>query len=109
LQRCSADALIADPQTALARHPYPIPTPTQEEVEGKSKKQKKPRAKYERARAEINDVQAEFAREKEDILDTIRELTRQLKLKQLVMSAYIPLDQLSKIERCAESDLVGQS
>ena len=56
MQRCSADALIADPQTALARHPYPIPTPTQEEVEGKSKKLKKLRAKYESARAEINDV-----------------------------------------------------
>ena len=43
--------------------------------------------------AEIQDLQNEFAREKEDILDTIRELSRQLKLRQLIMTSYIPLEQ----------------
>jgi len=76
----------------------------QEEVEGKTKKLKKLWAKYKGAQAEILDLQNEFQREKEDILDTIRELSRQLKLKQLIMSACIPLDQLSRIERCSEWD-----
>ena len=58
--------------------------------------------------AEIADVQAEFQREKEDILDTIRELSRQLKLKQLIMSSFIPLEQLSKIERrCVKENVLG--
>lgn len=76
----------------------------EQEVEGKTKKLKKLWTKFKAAQAEINDIQEEHAREKEDILDTIRELSRQLKLKQLVMSSFIPLDQLSKIERCSEWD-----
>ena len=76
----------------------------QEEAEGKTRKLKKLFAKFKAAQAEIQDVQDEFAREKEDILDTIRKLSRQLKLRQLVMTSYIPLEQLSKIERCSEWD-----
>lgn len=53
--------------------------------------------------------QDEFNREKEDILETVRELSRQLKLKQLLMSACIPLEQLSKIERCSEWDEANES
>lgn len=44
------------------------------------------------------------AGEKEDILDTIRKLSKQQALRQLIMTSYIPLDQLSKIERCSEWD-----
>ena len=76
----------------------------QEEVEGKGRKLKKLWTKYKAAQSEIRDVQAEFSREKEDILETVRELSRQLKLKQLIMSTYIPLEQLSKIERRSEWD-----
>ena len=68
----------------------------QEEVEGKGRKLKKLWTKYKAAQSEIRDVQAEFSREKEDILETVRELSRQLKLKQLIMSTYIPLEQLSQ-------------
>ena len=49
-------------------------------------------------------MQDEFHREKEDILDTIRKLSKQQALRQLIMTSYIPLDQLSKIERCSEWD-----
>ena len=49
-------------------------------------------------------MQDEFQREKEDILDTIRKLSKQQALRQLIMTSYIPLDQLSKIERCSEWD-----
>ncbi|EOD32389.1 hypothetical protein EMIHUDRAFT_230328 [Emiliania huxleyi CCMP1516] len=74
------------------------------EVEGKTRKLKRLWTKYQAAQADILDVQKEFQREKEDLLDTIRELSRQLKLRQLLMSASIPIEQLSKIERCSEWD-----
>ena len=51
----------------------------QEEVEGKGRKLKKLWTKYKAAQSEIRDVQAEFSREKEDILETVRELSPQLK------------------------------
>jgi len=76
----------------------------QEEIEGKTRKLKKLWGKFKTAQAEVQDLQNEFQREKEDILDTIRELSRQLKLRQLIMTSYIPLEQLSKIERCSEWD-----
>lgn len=47
----------------------------QEEAEAKTRKLKKLWTKYKGAQAEIADMQAEFQREKEDILDTIRELS----------------------------------
>ena len=51
-------------------------------------------------------MQEEFQREKEDILDTIRELSRQLKLKQLVHSPlpiYIPLPSASSARSSSSS------
>ena len=76
----------------------------QEEVEDKTAKLKKLFAKFKQAQAEILELQQEYNREKEDILDTIRKLSKQQALKQLIMTSYIPLDQLSKIERCSEWD-----
>lgn len=40
----------------------------------------------------------------QDILDTIRKLSKQQALRQLIMTSYIPLNELSKIERCSEWD-----
>jgi len=76
----------------------------QEEIDGKTKKLKKLFAKFKVAQTEIKDLQNEHQREKEDILDTIRKLSKQQALRQLIMTSYIPLDQLSKIERCSEWD-----
>ena len=49
----------------------------QEEVEAKTQKLKKLFAKFKAAQAEIKEVQEEYNREKEDILDTIRKLSKQ--------------------------------
>ena len=76
----------------------------QEEIEGETRKLKKLFAKFKTEQAEIRDLQNEHQREKEDILDTIRKLSKQQALRQLIMTSYIPLDQLSKIERCSEWD-----
>ena len=46
-------------------------------------------------------LQSEFQREREDMLDTIRELTRQLQLKQTVLSKFVPPDRLAALEKRA--------
>jgi hypothetical protein len=55
----------------------------QEEAEQKTIKLKKLWTKYQEQEAEIRDLGEEFQRERTDMLDTIRDLTRQLKLKQV--------------------------
>lgn len=52
----------------------------QQEVEGKTRKLKKVWTSIMSSKQEIEDLQAEFQRDREDITDTIRDLTRQLKL-----------------------------
>ncbi|KUF94735.1 hypothetical protein AM588_10006436 [Phytophthora nicotianae] len=56
-------------------------TTLQEAVDDKTRKLKKLWAKHKAATTEIEDLKVEFQAEKEDMLDTVRELTRQLKLK----------------------------
>lgn len=56
------------------------------QVEVKTKKLKKLWSKYQTAQREIKDIQEEFQQERSDMLDTIRELTRQLKLKEVRLS-----------------------
>lgn len=53
------------------------------QVEVKTKKLKKLWSKYQTAQREVKDIQEEFQQERSDMLDTIRELTRQLKLKEV--------------------------
>mmetsp|Transcript_26474 Transcript_26474/g.77839 ORF Transcript_26474/g.77839 Transcript_26474/m.77839 type:complete len:766 (-) Transcript_26474:425-2722(-) len=76
----------------------------EEEVEAKTRKLKKLYQKYKGAQQEVNDLQEEFQREREDMLETVRELTRQLKLKALVIDNFIPPEEQSKIEQRAEWD-----
>lgn len=59
------------------------PTYVLAQVEVKTKKLKKLWSKYQTAHREIKDIQEEFQQERSDMLDTIRELTRQLKLKEV--------------------------
>lgn len=76
----------------------------QEEVDVKSKKLKKLWTKLEAAKAEISDLHDEFRNEREDLLDTIRELTRELSLKMTVIDNFIPSDERAKIEMRAAYD-----
>lgn len=59
------------------------PSPASQQVEVKTKKLKKLWSKYQTAQREVKDIQEEFQQERSDMLDTIRELTRQLKLKEV--------------------------
>lgn len=70
----------------------------------KTRKLKKVWNKLQQAQAECRDLEVEFQRERTDMLDTIRELTRQLKLKSLVISNFIPMEDLNLINRRATWD-----
>lgn len=71
----------------------------QEEIEVKTKKLKKLWNKYQAANREVQDLQEEFQREREDMLDTIRQLTRQIKLKDLIINNFVPPEESKKVER----------
>lgn len=73
----------------------------QEEVEVKTKKLKKLWSKYQAATSEVQDLQEEFQSERADMLDTIRQLTRTLKLKDLIICNFIPEDFAKGIEKRA--------
>eukprot|EP00164_Ancoracysta_twista_P001307 GFYU01001710.1.p1 GENE.GFYU01001710.1~~GFYU01001710.1.p1 ORF type:complete len:837 (-),score=324.28 GFYU01001710.1:210-2720(-) len=79
----------------------------QEEVEVKTKKLKKLWQHYQAAKTEARDLQAEFQQEREDMLDTIRELNSQMKLKQLIIDSFVPPEEQAKIERRAHYDEEG--
>jgi kinesin family protein 3/17 len=73
----------------------------QEEVEVKTKKLKKLWNKYQAAVRETKDLQEEFQTERTDMLDTIRQLTQTLKLKDLIIANFIPEDFAKAIEKRA--------
>ncbi|KAG3111706.1 Kinesin-II subunit [Phytophthora idaei] len=79
-------------------------TTLQEAVDDKTRKLKKLWAKHKAATTEIEDLKVEFQAEKEDMLDTVRELTRQLKLKHLLLSHFVPLDEAQGLEKRARYD-----
>lgn len=58
--------------------------------------------KYKAARQEIADVQAEFQREKEEFLETIRDLQRDINFRTRVAEAFIPATEVAHAEECAE-------
>ena len=73
----------------------------QEEVDVKTKKLKRLWAKYQEAAQEAQDLEKEFQTERTDMLDTIRQLTRNLKLKEIIIGNFIPDEYAKSIERRA--------
>jgi kinesin family protein 3/17 len=76
----------------------------QEEVDLKTKKLKKLFAKVKEVTEEINDQKDEFRIEKEDILDTIRGLTKELSLQMAIIENFIPAEEQKKLENSAVYD-----
>ena len=74
----------------------------QEELEFKSKKLEKLWKKYQDVQIETHSVQEDFDRERNDMFDTIYELSNQLKLKNLIIENFIPSEEFKKIEKMAE-------
>lgn len=74
------------------------------QLEAKTKKLKKVWHKLQGAQQEIKDLKEEFQAEKEDMLDTIRELNKQLKLKQLLLEGFVPPQEVERLEARAVWD-----
>lgn len=74
----------------------------QDELEFKSKKLEKLWQEYNEAQTTLNSAQDDFDRERNDMYDTIYELTNQLKLKSMIIENFIPPDEYKKLEKCTE-------
>ncbi|KAJ1339748.1 hypothetical protein BSLG_005654 [Batrachochytrium salamandrivorans] len=60
--------------------------------------------KLQEVKTEISDAKDEFRNEREDLLDTIRELSRELSLKLTIIDNFIPTEERIKIEKRALYD-----
>lgn len=54
------------------------------------------------SKGELEDAAEMIHREREDLMDRIRELTREIRLKHLIIDQFIPASEYMKIERRAE-------
>lgn len=75
-----------------------------EEEEVKTRKLKKLHTKFKSAQREVADLQDEFQAERDAMLETIRDLQRQLKYSNLVIDNFIPWEHLEKLEQCSHWD-----
>ena len=70
----------------------------QDEVDAKTKKLKKLWTKFQSTKVEIKDLTEEFQVEKGDMLETIRDLTRQLKLKEVIIQNFVPPEEARQFD-----------
>jgi len=75
-----------------------------EEEEVKTRKLKKLHTKLKSSEREVADLQDEFQAERDAMLETIRDLQRQLKYSNLVIDNFIPWEHLEKLECCSKWD-----
>lgn len=71
------------------------------QVEVKTKKLKKLWAKYQGAQQEAVDLQGEFQTERTDLVDTIRQLSQTIKLKDIIIANFIPEETSKNLEKRA--------
>lgn len=76
----------------------------QEEAEAKARKLKKVYTKVKEVLGDIKAMEKAHSREREDLLDTIRQLTAQLKLKTLVLDYFMPPEAAVMLEARAHWD-----
>lgn len=69
----------------------------QSSIAAAKKKESKYRVKLEAARQEIADLNNEFERERENLLDTIREQTKESKLLEQLVEMFLPQSELVKV------------
>ena len=77
-------------------------TSQQDELEKKRKESDKIEKKVAQKRNEMQDMSEEIHREREDLMDRIRELTREIRLKHLLIDQFIPSFEYMRIERRAD-------
>ena len=73
-----------------------------EELEAKTKMLEYMWEELQQANKDLGEVNEDFDRERNDMYDTIYELTNQLKLKNMIIEYMVPLDEYRKYEKIAE-------
>ncbi|KAL0967153.1 hypothetical protein UPYG_G00248490 [Umbra pygmaea] len=86
--------MVQDEETIELRETF---SSLQQEVEAKTKKLKKLYAKLQCVKAEIQDVNDEHVRSRQELEQTQNELTRELKFKYLIIENFIPPEEKNKI------------
>jgi len=71
------------------------------EFAAKKNKFEKLSTKYSQLKQEAEDIQAENQREREQLLETIRELTRHIQLKDFILENFVPREETEKVENRA--------
>ena len=74
----------------------------QEELEFTNQKLESLWKEYQESGGECNNVKDDFDRERNDMYDTIYELSNQLKLKNIIIENFIPSDEYKKMEKMIE-------
>ena len=70
-----------------------------EELKMKTKKLKKLWIKFTEKKEDLKDLHAEFGLEREDLIETIRALDKQIKLKHLIVDSFVPPNYVEIIEQ----------
>jgi len=76
----------------------------EEQVQKMTAKLEKLWNRHKQTQQEIQDLQEEFQTEREDMLETIRDLRKEVKLVCLTIENFIPMEHYKNIERLAEYD-----
>ena len=74
----------------------------QEELVETTKEIDRVQTRLHMTKTELGDIKEVIHREREDLMDRIRDLTREIRLKHLIIDQFIPADQYMKIERRAD-------
>eukprot|EP00913_Durusdinium_trenchii_P014260 g13378.t1 len=77
---------------------------TEEQVQKMTAKLEKLWHRHKQTQQEVQDLQHEFQSEREDMLDTIRDLRKEVKLVCLTIENFIPMEQYQQIEQRAHFD-----
>jgi kinesin family protein 3/17 len=75
-----------------------------QELANKTSKLDRLTGKYAEIKQEAEDIQAENQREREQLLETIRELTRHIQLKDFILDNFVPREETEKVENRAYWD-----
>ncbi|CAB1339708.1 unnamed protein product [Coregonus sp. 'balchen'] len=86
--------MVQDEETLELRETF---SSLQQEVEAKTKKLKKLYAKLQCVKAEIQDINDEHVRSRQELEQTQNQLTRELRFKYLIIENFIPLEEKNKI------------
>jgi kinesin family protein 3/17 len=90
-QKLKADLMAAEQNEAYMKQQY---VSQEQELEIKTMKLKQLWAGYKSREQELAELQDEFAAEREELMDHLRQLTREIRLRDAMLESFMPLSAL---------------